>query len=517
MAVIALLQFASAAPVAPNSTATQPPVSETTCNSNVYTYQELAGYGFLANDARDKFGDTIGGFGSAIALDKHSWSKKSKKGKVDIYEGILYGLPDRGWNTLGTVNTQTRIHKFGITLQLVPNATVGSPSGPNVQIKYLDTLLLTGPDGTPCTGLDPDAVGHASFKGFPDLPIATYTGDGFGGAGKGGKRIPIDGEGLVLGDDGSFWVSDEYGPYVYHFDGSGRMVEAIRPPNAFIPIRNGSESFSANSPPLYDLTRTVTPGDPTTGRQNNQGFEGLTISPDGNTMFVLIQSALEQEGGQKGKTRRNARLVRYDLHEHRDPEYAAEYVVPLPFYNAGAKVAAQSDIHYISSTQLLVLARDSGGGHGQSNSASVYRHADVIDISSATNVKSPADDSFNGSIATTAGVLNTDVVPATYCPFLDYNINAQLNRFGVHNGGAQDSTLLNEKWESLALLPVSGDSDDGKHDQEYFLFSFSDNDFITQNGFINFGQLPYKDASGFNLDNQALVFKIKLPKGVNPL
>jgi hypothetical protein len=29
--------------------------------------------------------------------------------------------------------------------------------------------------------------------------------------------------------------------------------------------------------------------------------------------------------------------------------------------------------------------------------------------------------------------------------------------------------------------------------------------------FLNFGQGPYKDASGFNLDNQALVFKIKLP------
>jgi hypothetical protein len=28
--------------------------------------------------------------------------------------------------------------------------------------------------------------------------------------------------------------------------------------------------------------------------------------------------------------------------------------------------------------------------------------------------------------------------------------------------------------------------------------------------------IPYKDDSGFNLDNQALVFKIQLPKGSKP-
>lgn len=34
---------------------------------------------------------------------------------------------------------------------------------------------------------------------------------------------------------------------------------------------------------------------------------------------------------------------------------------------------------------------------------------------------------------------------------------------------------------------------------------------------MNFGQYPYADASGYDLDNQALVFKVKLPKGSKPL
>lgn len=268
----------------------------------------------------------------------------------------------------------------------------------------------------------------------------------------------------------------------------------------------------------------MVPEDPETGRQNNQGFEGLTISPDGKTLSVLIQSALEQEGGMDSETRRYARLVQYEIPHSRGygydrksstPVYKAEYVVPLPlFTNAkgNQRVAAQSEIHYISETQYLILARDSGAGHGQDDSFSRYRHADVFDISAATDIKSSSNDAVNGSIASEVGVLDAGVTPAEYCPWLDYNVNSQLNKFGLHNGGAQDAQLLNEKWESLALAPVGGHGSD-----EYFLFSISDNDFITQDGAMDGGKLKYSDESSFSLNNQVLVFKVILPKGSRPI
>lgn len=152
----------------PTPSSTPAAVNVTTCNGNTYTYSALAGYGKLASDARDKFGDTIGGIGSAIALDKKSW--KSKKGKKEAYQGIVYGLPDRGWNTEGTQNTQSRIHKFSVDFEIV-DATVEKPASPNFKLTYLDTLLLSGPDGTPLTGLDP--TGNITYKGFPSLPLAT--------------------------------------------------------------------------------------------------------------------------------------------------------------------------------------------------------------------------------------------------------------------------------------------------------------------------------------------------------
>jgi hypothetical protein len=391
---------------------------------------------------------------------------------------------------------------------------------------------LTGPDGEPTTGLDADITGYGSYHGFPPLPVATYTGNGFGGAGKGGRRISIDAEGLALDKrDGGFWVSDEYGPYIYKFSAEGRMELAIQPPQAYLPRRNDTLSFNSDTPPLYKPDEVPNPGDTVTGRANNQGLEGLTVSPDGRTLYALMQSALDQEGGPDKQTKQPARMLAYDI-SSKKPRYIHEWVVTLPMYfdytsshaSKSNKVAAQSEIHQLPTGDFLVLARDSGFGHGQDESRSVYRQADVFSVlnkkANVTDLKGMEDyDTATGAIASSEGVLNSDIVPAEYCPFLDFNVNSELGKFRLHNGGAQDEWLLNEKWESLALVPA------GARD-EYFLISFSDNDFVTQDGksahvviqvlvltfspgYMNFGKFPYKDTSGYNLDNQVLAFKVK--------
>ena len=80
---------ASKAPVPVNQTIT----NQTTCDKEQYTYQQLAGYGFVPSNAVDKYGDTLGGYGSSIAIDRKSW-KLLKNGS---YTGVLWAIPDRGW------------------------------------------------------------------------------------------------------------------------------------------------------------------------------------------------------------------------------------------------------------------------------------------------------------------------------------------------------------------------------------------------------------------------------------
>jgi len=271
---------------------------------------------------------------------------------------------------------------------------------------------------------------------------------------------------------------------------------------------------SAITTNTYHQTDDVYPNNPDSGRVNNHGFEGLTISTDNQYLYVLLQAALVQDDGDSGSKETYTRMLQYDLSVGA-PYLVAEYVVPLPHYTTHAgkdHVAAQSEFHYVDGKQFIVLARDSNSGHGQADSMSIYRHADVFDVSAATNIVGMED--YATAAVAPGGVLAPNITAATYCQWLDYNVNSQLNRFNLHNGGAQDNGLLNEKWESLALVPVTP-SNDGS-DGQFYLLSMSDNDFITQNGHLNGGAFNYSDASGFNLDSQLLAFRVTLPSGDAP-
>lgn len=68
-------------------------INSTKCNGKEYVYEELAGYGFVGPNEVDKFGDNLGGLGSAIHIDQSSWKKTSN----GSYTGVLWSLPDRGW------------------------------------------------------------------------------------------------------------------------------------------------------------------------------------------------------------------------------------------------------------------------------------------------------------------------------------------------------------------------------------------------------------------------------------
>lgn len=153
--------------------------------------------------------------------------------------------------------------------------------------------------------------------------------------------------------------------------------------------------------------------------------------------------------GTAKQTEQNTRLVVYDVSDKLNPVHISEYVVPLPFYedytvkaSKNPKVAAQSELHALPNGQFFILARDSGFGHGQDESLSVYRHVDVFDVSNATDIAGDFYDCETCAIADENGKLAANITAAIYCSFLDFNVNDQLERFGMHNGGDQDSTLL---------------------------------------------------------------------------
>lgn len=469
---VAALLLLSAAPAAAD------PISEVGLVN-----KGLVATGRLPADLRDKFGETFGS-GSGLAADVKDWTLGPEG-----YRGTLYMLPDRGYNVSGTSDYRARLNKLTFTLK--PSAEGRQPS---LELSLADTILMTDAAGKPLTGLDPlvDGVRPAA-DGFPPLPQAT-TG-----------AVSIDAEAIVRFDDGSFFVSDEYGPYIYRFSADGRMVSAIRPPEAFIPKRNGKDSFSSNNPgPDAPAPK---PANPESGRQNNQGFEGMALTPDGKHLVALLQSATRQDGGTAPETRQNTRMLYYDIADRDHPKLVREFVVPLPFYttvDGKRRVAAQSELLALDDTRFLVICRDSGNGYGLEGVTSLYRKIELLDTSKATDIAGSKYDS--GVSLAPAGKLADGIVPASLTPFIDINDNMQLNKFGLHNGEPNDRNNLYEKWEGMSLLPAL----DPANPRDFFLFVSNDNDFITQNGF-QVGS-SYKDASGADVDTMVLVYRVTIPE-----
>jgi hypothetical protein len=197
------------------------------------------------------------------------------------------------------------------------------------------------------------------------------------------------------------------------------------------------------------------------------------------------------------------RVLAYDL-TGSSPRLVHEHVVALPLYSDGKTdglVAAQSELLALNDHQFLLLCRDSGGGQSLKRDASAYRSILSVELNGASDIVGRYDGV--GQAVSPLGVLRSDITPAKTSLLVDMNDNAQLKRFGLHNGAPNDANDLYEKWESMALAPAGGSPDD------YFLFVGSDNDFITQKGMM--AGKPYADASGANVDSLVLVYRVRVP------
>ncbi|MEF0942309.1 esterase-like activity of phytase family protein [Rhizobium sp. BR 362] len=445
--------------------------------------------GRIPANLRDKFGETFGS-GSGMSIDTKSWVRNAD----GSYKGSLWLLPDRGYNAVGTTDYRPRLNTIDVQLTPVaPGAT--PPAGKEqagVDAKLADTMLLTDNKGADTSGLDPADGSRKPADGMPLLPEAPN------------GKISLDTEAVARLPDGTMFISDEYGPYIYHFSATGQMMSATQPPAALLPMRHGAVNFASNNPGPGESAPD--PKDPTSGRQNNQGLEGMSLTPDGKFLIAVLQSATRQDGGDSSSTRQNTRALVYDAADPAHLKLVHEYVVPLPvFTDAKGKtaVAAQSEIVALSPQTFLMLARDSNNGYGVKGDKSLYRSIDIVDVSGATDIVGSPFDADKPVAA--KGVLDPSVKPAAVSQFIDINDNADLARFGLHNGAPNDRNNLSEKWEAMSLLSVM----DPKLPDDYFLFVANDNDFLTQDGF-QVGA-AYKGDGGADVDTMFQVFQVTIP------
>jgi hypothetical protein len=201
---------------------------------------------------------------------------------VPAGEGRWWALADNGYAWRGnSADWQLVVYRL--------DPRWGEAGGP----RLLDSVTLRDPDrkipwtiacdpgqGTPLPAI--------SFNRLPDRSAA---------CGSAAARLltgfDFDPESFVRAPDGSFWISEEFGPFLLHFADDGRLLEA--------PVQVPGVRSPQN--PLLDLDDRQAPERPTVAA--SRGFEGLAISPDGATLYALL------EGAVTGDDRHDLRIYRY--------------------------------------------------------------------------------------------------------------------------------------------------------------------------------------------------------------
>ena len=313
------------------------------------------------------------GFGSSLAPvpGKASW---------------FYGLTDRGPNADDPLGNKS---------EPLPDFSpeIGEFKLVNGKAELQKTVTLKGPKSLK----GPAGVYGQPYSGRPPLaPDTKETVDSVS-ASHGTVGVPVpddpdgyDSEGLVALPDGTFWVSDEYGPYITHFDAKGYELGRLTPDksspnNAFHKIIGYLPAELAD-------------------RANNKGMEGLTITPDGSTLVGAMQAALQMPdlGSTKYSKVAATRIITINLHTLKTKQYL--YLLDNPASTGDAN----SEITALSNTKFLVDERD--GNFEPFAGKTLYE----VDINGATDVsgltiggKSPeafigADDTNTALAALTA-------------------------------------------------------------------------------------------------------------------
>jgi hypothetical protein len=143
----------------------------------------------------------------------------------------------------------------------------------------------------------------------------------------------IDPESLQLGHAGDFWMGDEFGPWILHFDAGGVLIDA--------PFEMPGGLRSPNNPWLAGAAPT---------QPNSRGLEAMAITPDRRHLYPILEGPTVADGA---STRRLA--FEFDTVDEEFTGRQWELRTEQPAYMI-------ADAWALDEHRLVVIERDGGRG-----------------------------------------------------------------------------------------------------------------------------------------------------------
>ncbi|HVH90954.1 MAG TPA: esterase-like activity of phytase family protein, partial [Candidatus Acidoferrum sp.] len=221
------------------------------------------------------------------------------------------------------------------------------------EVRILEALPIVGQSGKPVTGLP-------NLQGMNETPY-NYSAQELLNFNPNG----LDTEGLVRTTAGDFWLAEEYSPSLVHVDRTGKVLKRYIPEG--LKLEDTDYPVANALPAIYGK------------RKINRGFEGLALSDDEKTLYIVLQSPLLNPDRKTGDASRNTRVLVFDIASEKvTAEYAYRFDVSSEFdpnpKNSPDEMKL-SGVAFLNPTTLLVLERTD-------LVAKLYS----VDMSKATNI-----------------------------------------------------------------------------------------------------------------------------------
>lgn len=225
-----------------------------------------------------------------------------------------------------------------------------------------EILLTREQDGEliPITGLPNLQASEAGSPYTDEEPIDLF-----------GNDLPndpfgADMESIVVAPDGTFWMSEEYRPAIYHFDQNGVLIERFVPEGTAAAGGEVEGTFGSETlPEVYAW------------RRPNRGFEGMALDTDNNKLYAWIQSPIDNPDTPGNQSSRDSQILRILEFDPATGTPTGEFIHVLEGSPGVDKIG---DAVYQGNGQFLVIERDSGFD------ALSEKFVFEVDLTGATNI-----------------------------------------------------------------------------------------------------------------------------------
>lgn len=328
---------------------------------------------------------------------------------------IFWAVTDRGPNGEVEIDGETRPTAFAP--EFTP--TIMKVKVANGVVTPIEFVPITTATGKPVTGLPNIPQYDVQFWDATGTTKLDYNPNG------------LDTEGLVRTSNGDFWIADEYSPSLVHINAKGNVIARYVP--------KGLKLTGADYPVIEALPAAYTL------RKGNRGFEGLSITEDGKTIFIVLQSPLSAPDKKVGDRSRTTRIVKFDVATAKvTGEYAYTQEIAAIF-NPREKIKQTdmklSGVAAIDGENLLVLERTDWA-------FAIYK----VNLTQATNL-----------VGSGWSDTNTPVSLEFFASPADVNVNAVSKTLIVHSDSLSN---MPNKVEGLTIvnnttLAIANDNDFG--------------------------------------------------------